>query len=157
MVARGNIQVRQRLLEERLTGLDPRFPAVYERMHVRELAYREQVFELYPTFRVDQIPDRNGGNLCTAAVRQWLRERRIFAFIRRRHFWFPAFEFAAGEPKPVVHEILLLIQPVHGWEAMFWFVGANGWLESGAPVDHMDSNPAAVVLAASHANDLTSD
>ena len=63
MVARGSIQVRQRLLEQRLTGLDLRFLAVYERMHVRELAYREQVFGLYPTFRVDQIPDRNGGSL----------------------------------------------------------------------------------------------
>jgi hypothetical protein len=157
MVARGNIQARQRLLKERLTGLDPKVLAVYERMHARELEYREQVFELYPAIRVNKVPDRDHGSVCTNVVRRWLRERRIFAFIHRRHFWFPAFEFSGGEPKPVVRDILLLIQPVHGWEAMFWFVGTNGWLESGAPVDHMDRDPATVVLAASHANDVMSD
>lgn len=90
-------------------------------------------------------------------VRRWLRERQIFAFIHRRHFWFPAFEFAVGEPKPVLQEILNLIRPLHGWEAMFWFVGANGWLEGDAPVDVLDVDPVAVVLAASHANDMISD
>jgi hypothetical protein len=50
-----------------------------------------------------------------------------------------------------------MIQPVNGWAAMYWFVGANGWLKSGAPVDHMDQDPAAVADAASHYNDLTSD
>ena len=37
---------------------------------------------------------------------------------------------------------------------MYWFVGANGWLEGGAPLDHMDEEPAAVLEAASHYNDL---
>ena len=157
MVARGNIQARQRLLEERLTGLDPKVLAVYQRLHARELAYREEVLTLYAAFRVDQVPDRNHGRVCTSVVRRWLHERRIFAFIHRRHFWFPAFEFAAGEPKPVVGEILRLIQPVHGWEALYWFVGANGWLEGGTPVDQMDQDPAAVLEAASHFNNMTSD
>lgn len=157
MVARGNIQARQRLLDERLTGLDPRVLAVYERMHARELAYREQVFELYPALRVNQIPDRSHTKIGTGVVRGWLRERRIFAFIHRSHFWFPAFEFAVGEPKPVVQEILRLLQPVHGWEAMFWFVGANGWLDGDPPVDLIDRDPVAVVQAAAHANDLISD
>lgn len=157
MVARGNIQTRQRLLEERITGLDPRVLAVYERMHARELAYRERVFEEYPAVLVNQITDRSERIVCTGLVRRWLRERRIFAFSRRRHFWFPAFHYAVGEPKHVVHEVLEQMQPLNGWQAMFWFVGANGWLDGDAPVDLIDRDPAAVVEAASHENDLTSD
>jgi hypothetical protein len=157
MVARGNIQARQRLLEQRLTGLDPRVLAVYERMHARELAYREQVFKLYPALRVNQILDRSNRRIGTGVVRGWLRERQIFAFIHRGHFCFPAFEFALGGPKPVVHEVLSRIEPLHGWEAMFWFAGANGWLEGEAPVDLLDRDPVAVVQAASHANDMVSD
>jgi hypothetical protein len=157
MVARGNVEDRHRRLAEQLEGLDPRVLAVYERMHARELAYRDQVVKRYPALRVNQLPDRCHRRIGTAVVRRWLRERQIFAFIHQRHFWFPAFQFAAGEPKPVVYEVLHRIQPLNGWQAMFWFVGANGWLEAGAPVDLIDSDPVAVVLAASHANDLMSD
>ena len=79
MAARGNAQARQRRLEERLTGLDPRVLAVCERMHARELAYREQVFELHPALRVNQIPDRSNKRIGTGVIRGWLRKRQIFA------------------------------------------------------------------------------
>jgi hypothetical protein len=157
MVARGNVEARHRRAAEQLNGLDPRVLAVYERMYARELACRERVLERYPALRVNQIADRRHRRIGATLVRRWLRERQIFAFIHQRHYWFPAFQFAAGEPKPVVYEVLHRIQPVNGWQAMFWFAGANGWLEASAPVDLIDRDPVAVVLAAAHANDLMSD
>jgi hypothetical protein len=140
-----------------MAGLDSKVLSVYERMHAREVAFREEILRLYAAHRVDQIPDPHRGFACTSDIRRWLREGRAFAFIRGRHFWFPAFEFAAGHPKAVVGDVLRLIQPAHGWEAMYWFVGANAWLESGAPIDHMDLDPNAVLEAASHFNDQISD
>lgn len=46
---------------------------------------------------------------------------------------------------------------IHWDLEMFWFVGANGWLDDDAPVDLLDRDPEAVVEAASHANDMISD
>ena len=157
MVARGNLQSRQRRLEKQLTGLDVRVLAVYERMHARELTTREHIFSSYPAFLVSAITDRQGERVHTALVRRWLREVQVFAFVHRRHYYFPAFEFAAGEPKPIVRELLQRARPLDGWHAMSWFVAANGWLEDAAPVDLMDHDPEAVVQAADHANDLVSD
>jgi hypothetical protein len=45
-----------------------------------------------------------------------------------------------------------------GWVVMFWFAAANGWQDEGAqPMSVLDTDPEAVLVAASHANDLTSD
>lgn len=81
----------------------------------------------------------------------------MFAFRHAGHFYFPAFQFINGAPKPLVRRLLTLVRPTSGWHAMFWFVGANAWLEDASPVDVFDDEPDAAIEAASHANDLISD
>jgi len=143
--------------EEAFAGMEPALRAAYERIYSRELAARERIFLEYPAYLVAGIPDHTCRRVATATVRQWLREKRIFMFLYRWHYWFPVFQFAAGSPKPLVEEVCRKIQPSNGWQTMYWFVGANGWLEGAAPVDLMDSDPDSVLEAASHANDLMSD
>lgn len=137
--------------------MDRRLQAVYERMYRRELAYREQLYRRYPAFLVNGIPDSRSRRIRSRVVRAWLHEQRIFAFHHRGHYHFPAFQFSAGEPKPIVGKVLALVRPQDGWHAMFWFVGANGWLEAGSPVEMLDVDPEGVIEAATHANDEMSD
>lgn len=152
---RNTPEQQQRVAE--FAGLDRRLKAVYERMYRRELADREKIFNRFPAFLVNGIADSRGRSIRSEVVRGWLRERRVFAFQHRRHYHFPAFQFAAGEQKPIIAQSLSLVQPLDGWHAMYWFVGANGWLEAGSPVELLDLDPEAVLEAARHANDEMSD
>lgn len=154
--SRRNTPERQRF-EALFTGMEPKLRAVYDRMHKQEMAYREQLFNRYTSFLINGIPDSRGRSVATGVARGWMREKQIFAFHHRRHYHFPSFQFSAGEPKPVVGKALALMNPDDGWHAMFWFVGANGWLEAGAPVEILDADPRAVLEAAMHANDEISD
>jgi hypothetical protein len=44
------------------------------------------------------------------------------------------------------------------WLVLYWFVGANAWLDpDGTPSSVMDSNEEAVIEAAIHAHDRISD
>jgi hypothetical protein len=138
-------------------GMDPKLKAAYERIFARELVARERIFLEYPSFVVSAIPDRAGNAIPTAIIRRWRREQRVFAFRHRDHYFFPSFQFTEGVPKPIIGQLLRLVRPAHGWYAMYWFVAANGWLEAGAPVDYLDTDQAAVIEAACHANDEISD
>jgi hypothetical protein len=94
----------------------------------------------------------------TNFIRCWLRHRLLFAFRHAGRYRFPAFQFANGVPKAVIGRVIGLIYPMDGWVVMYWFAAANGWLDEGAsPVSVLDTDPNAVLIAASHANDLISD
>ena len=137
--------------------MDPKLKAAYERIFARELVAREQIFLEYPSFVVNAVPDRAGKAIPAGTIRRWRREQRVFAFRHKGHYFFPSFQFSEGAPKPIIGQLLRLVRPAHGWHAMFWFVGANGWLEVGAPVEYLDSDHTAVIEAACHANDEISD
>jgi len=53
--------------------------------------------------------------------------------------------------------VLAHLAPWKGWDAMYWFAGANVWLEDKTPIDLLDKDPAGVIQAASHAHDEISD
>ena len=139
------------------SGMDTELEAGYERLRVRELAARHQTFREYPSFVATWVPGRAGKAVRPTAVRSWWRHDRVFAFRHDGHFYFPAFQFSSGAPKPLIRRLLLLIQPEDGWHAMFWFVGPNSWLYERAPVEMLDSCPNKVIEAAEHANDRISD
>lgn len=140
-----------------LRNMEPALRAVYEQLFESERGVRASIFREYPSFVATWIPDRAGKTLPTRVVHNWWREARVFAFRHHGHFYFPMFQISHGYPKPVVQEVLALVQPEDGWHAMFWFVGANGWLGGRSPVECLGTNPQAVVDAASHANDEISD
>jgi hypothetical protein len=119
---------------------------------------RERLFLEFPTFSVTTVPGPEGRLLPAATVTEWRREQRIFAFDHHGHDRYPAFQFEAGLPKPIVGRLLQVVRPQDGWHAMFWFAAANSWLDGDkSPVDLLDVDPDAVEEAARHANDEISD
>ena len=138
--------------------MDPELKAAYARIRAREMQARERLFLEFPTFSVTTVAGPEGRLLPTATVPEWRREQRIFAFEHHGHDRYPAFQFDAGLPKPIIGRLLQLVRPDDGWHAMFWFAAANAWLDGDkSPVDLLDVDPDAVAEAACHANDEISD
>lgn len=137
--------------------MDPRLQAVYRQLRADERTTKEQVFREYPSFVATWLPGRTGKAVRAQTVRSWWRNERVFAFRFNGHYYFPTFQFSGGAPKPLVRRLLKLIEPEDGWQAMFWFIGANSWLDSRAPIELLETKPESVVLAAGHANDRISD
>lgn len=137
--------------------MDSELKAVYRYLAASERITREQVFRVYPSFVTTWVPGRFGNAVRANVVRSWWRHNRVFAFRHVGHYYFPAFQFANGAPKPLVRRLLKLVQPDDGWHAMFWFVGVNSWLGGRAPVELLNSHPDEVAQAAEHANDGISD
>jgi poly(hydroxyalkanoate) granule associated protein phasin len=86
-----------------------------------------------------------------ALANRWKAEGRIFAVETGGQTLFPAFQFLAdnGQPRPVIAEILAVLQPrLSGWQTALWFTGRNGWLGAKRPVEVLASDPSTVVEAA---------
>jgi hypothetical protein len=137
--------------------MDPNLQEAYDQLRERELDTREEIFRTYPSFVATGVPGRIGKAVRPNVVRSWWRHERVFAFRHAGHYHFPAFQFSNGAPKPLVRRLLKLVKPNYGWHAMYWFVGANAWLEARSPVELLDAAPEKVVHAAEHANDRISD
>jgi hypothetical protein len=158
MVSRRRNTPEHQRVEAYLAEMSPDLRAVYERLYRRELAYREELFKQYPTYLVNEIPDAYGNWVPPMFIRCWIRERHCFAFKHDGRYRFPTFQFTNGVPKAVIARVIGLLYPMDGWVVMYWFAAANAWLDEDAqPVSVLDTDPEAVVVAASHANDLNSD
>lgn len=140
---------------------------VYEELHERELVFREEVFGEHPTLTAVQLADSCHPPGMVSKVERWRAERRVFAFSHRGQDRYPAFQFQGGTPKAVIHQVLERLagpdsrpyreSPFSDWATMFWFVGANVWLDDNLPFQLLDEDPEAVVMAAGHARDAISD
>ena len=65
---------------------------------------------------------------------KWKREGRVFAIHDGEKDLFPAFQFADGEPLPIIKEILeALPDYMSPWQTAFWFESGNGWLGGKTP------------------------
>ena len=137
--------------------MSPELKAVYERFAARERLTREKLFRHVLNGTVREIPDATGLPHPVSTVRKWRREGRIFAFRHRARDYFPLFQFLEGTPKPLIGQVLRIVRPDDGWHALYWFEGANAWLEALSPVEVMDTDGDAVLEAAAHANDRISD
>jgi CheY-like chemotaxis protein len=86
-----------------------------------------------------------------ALANRWKTEGKIFAVESGGQTLFPAFQFSDddGQPRPVIAEILAVLQPRYSdWQTALWFTGRNGWLGARRPVDVLQSEPDAAVAAA---------
>ena len=113
-------------------------------------ALRERFLRDIPTFTAVELAQAAGD---PTAPRRWLTERRVFSVPVDDGERFPVFQFADGEPLPVIGDVLAAL-PMEwsAWEVAFWFVSSNSWLGGPAPVAHL-SNSAWVLSAARHEND----
>ena len=65
---------------------------------------------------------------------KWKREGRIFAIQDDGKDLFPAFQFADGQPLPIIKKILeALPEDMSPWQTAFWFESGNGWLDGEVP------------------------
>jgi hypothetical protein len=146
---------------------------VYARMREETLAFYKRILEQYRPLPIDELAASLAPAVSRAQIEQWREAGRIFSVSFEGKELYPAFLFENGRPKEVVARVLNLLRedrppseaetPYSDWGTLCWFVGANAWLEGqtplegDTPVNQMDSNPDAVVYAASHARDRISD
>jgi hypothetical protein len=140
---------------------DPEIQKVFDRWAAREMQTRGTLVHHEPMFTANSVPGPIDRPVSAILIRRWRTQRSIFGVRYRRRDYFPAFQFANGKPKPIVGRLLNLLHLVRGednWFCLYWFVGANAWLEGDAsPRAVMDTDEDAVTEAAIHANDRISD
>ncbi|MGH9278717.1 MAG: hypothetical protein ACRD12_11535 [Acidimicrobiales bacterium] len=101
-------------------------------------------FGAWPATGAD-APDPGPGR----RAQRWHRKGRIFGVEYEGATWYLGFQFdGAGNPLPVVAEILSQLGGWSDWDIAAWFVRPNGLLDRDRPVDLVVDDPAAVVAAA---------
>lgn len=81
---------------------------------------------------------------------RWKREGRIFAVRHGGRDLYPAFQFADGQPRRVIKDILAQMPRwATPWQIALWFASGNGWLDGATPEERLDA-PGEVVEAALH-------
>ena len=79
---------------------------------------------------------------------KWKREGRVFAVQDGEKDLLPAFQFADGQPLPIIKKILkALPEDMSPWETAFWFKSSNGWLGGKTPQECL-KNESKVIDAA---------
>ena len=65
---------------------------------------------------------------------RWRREKRVFAVRKGRAQLYPRFQFADGQPLPVIKQVLKRLPAgMTPWQIAFWFRSGNGWLDGRSP------------------------
>lgn len=114
----------------------------------------------FGAFTSAQLADLRGAKTANphTTTGRWLSANRVFAVDTAAGRLFPAFQFAQGEPLPVIGRILeALGGQVRGWELLLWFTGSNGHLGGARPVDRLAKAPDEVVAAAAYQASLSED
>ncbi|MGH2445015.1 MAG: hypothetical protein ACRDGD_03130 [Candidatus Limnocylindria bacterium] len=93
-----------------------------------------------------------------ATTSRWLSAGRLFALDAPSGRLFPAFQFADGQPRPVIAAVLKQLGSRLGdWELLLWFTGSSGYLDGRRPVDLLDVDPDGVVDAAAYQASVAED
>lgn len=100
-----------------------------------------------PSAGVHKLAGARSRNASETASR-WKREGRVFAVRVKGVDYYPAFQFAEGEPRPVVKAILAAL-PDHlsAWQTALWFASGNGWLGGASPQAALEQERAVVDAA----------
>ena len=90
-----------------------------------------------PTYTAAEIHELMHGSQLrnpSEPASRWRREKRVFAVRGGRAQHFPRFQFADGNPRPVIKEVLKrLPDDMTPWQIAFWFRSGNGWLDGKSP------------------------
>lgn len=74
----------------------------------------------------------------------------MLVLMRDRHSVYPAFQFSEDKPRALVAHVLSIFAGHRTpWQAAFWFISANSWLDGAAPRDRLNDE-LAIVSAAIH-------
>lgn len=112
----------------------------------------EQVLSLSDWLTAQQVSDNAGykGSNSSALPNKWKKAGQIFAISVEGKNLFPAYAFGIdGKPLPKMKEILAILAAHRTALAIAsWFVSANSWLGSKAPMHELAERPLDVLQAA---------
>jgi len=120
----------------------------------RNAEARNALLAEFGALRSSEIAELAGSRAANRAAlaNRWRSEHRLVAVPIGDELLYPGFQFTSeGKPHPAVGAALEALRSnpeVSDWQAALWFVGPNGWLGGGRPVDVLDAEPDAVVDAA---------
>ena len=106
-------------------------------LHRDNAELRKRYLQEVPTYTAAKIHELMHGarrkNPSEPASR-WRHEKRVFAVPDGRVQRYPSFQFADGNPRPVIKEVLKrLPDDMAPWQIAFWFRSGNGWLDGKSP------------------------
>lgn len=159
------VQARTERFNERLRKLaeayvvDDPLDDAYLALHEQQLQARERLCKMMPMLdakHVARFAGHENKNTAQTASR-WKSAGRIFSVPVGGIDRYPEFQFAKGQPKPIIEELIRILNPKTDWDLAFWFASSNAWLDAASPVSLVDDEPERVLAAARHAHDQTSD
>jgi hypothetical protein len=115
---------------------------------------RRKFLERVPTLTSAEVHKNAGfpGGNASQTVLRWRKAGKIFGINHGGRDLYPAFQFGAdGRPLPAVADVLEILRradDASDWDTALWFAGDSGWLAGKAPIDALQSDPAAVRQAA---------
>ena len=126
----------------------------------RNAEARSMFLAEFPTLSSGEVADLVGSRSRNRAAlaHGWRKQGRVFSIPVGREQRYPLFQFdvAAGEPKPVIAEVVGLLRRagVDGWQIALWFTGGLSRLGDRRPVDVFDVEPERVIDAAGSVQDI---
>lgn len=140
----------ERLVEALLPSTDP-MVEVRSQLEVDNAELRARFLQEVPSLTATQVADFAGHTATnkSATATRWKSAGKVFSVVQGGRELFPKFQFAEGQPRPVIQEVLQILQhQLSAWELAFWFVSSNAWLDGSAPVSRLDDGGDVVVEAA---------
>lgn len=142
----------ERLIDALLPAMsDPSPPAALDQAR-RNAAARANFINDNATLDAEQIHELYGStarNKAALAAR-WRAAGKIFAVEYKGRLLYPAFQFVDGKPRLIVGKVLQSLgKHIGPWQTAIWFTSPNGWLRGKRPLDLLDTDPKAVIDAAS--------
>ncbi len=115
--------------------------------NARERARFIENYAWYTSKEVAQFAGHEASN-ASATANRWKKAGRIFGLPWKDGDLYPAFQFADGQPRPIIRSLLEIFSSRRTpWQIAFWLTSSNSWLDGAAPVDRL-SDEGAVLAAA---------
>lgn len=156
LVAAQASTMRAAVQEDRITKLmealiagEPR-SAVMAEIEADNAALRAQYLQSVPSYTAADLHHLAGSRAAnkSALAGGWKDSRRVFAVPFQGVDRFPNFQFADGQPRAVIKQILATLPAqMTPWQTALWFWSGNGWLDGRAPQECLDCS-AAIIAAA---------
>jgi hypothetical protein len=116
--------------------------------NARERARFVEDFACYTSRELAALAGHEAANASATATR-WKKARRIVGLPWRGSDLYPAFQFSEGRPRPAIGRVIAALPAeMSSWQIAFWLTSNNGWLGGATPLERLEGDVDAVVVAA---------